>query len=196
LAVWYSNEESMTLVEPGGSRRDNRAFYLLITGAFAFLTIPRMAQSGMFLDGLTYASISRNLAQGLGSFWVPSYTSTLYPRFFEHPPLGFALQSLGFRVVGDYLFVERAYSFLLGALTAFLIMQIWRATVDEPKYEWLPIVFWLLPSTVTWSIVNNLLETTQTLFTTLAVLSFVRCAPPVRRWSGHPCRGCVWPVRS
>ena len=164
----------MTAVEAGGPRRGNGAFYLLITGAFAFLTIPRMAQSGMFLDGLTYASISRNLAQGIGSFWVPSYTSTLYPQFYEHPPLGFALQALGFRFFGDYLFVERAYSFLAGALIGFLIIEIWRSTVGESKYEWLPIVFWLLPSTVTWSIVNNLLETTQTLFTTLAVLCFVR----------------------
>lgn len=46
----------------------------------------------MFVDGVTYAAIARNLAQGNGSFWSPFYTATLYPQFFEHPPLGFALQ--------------------------------------------------------------------------------------------------------
>jgi hypothetical protein len=35
------------------------------------LTIPRMAQRGMFGDGLLYATIARNLSIGSGSFWAP-----------------------------------------------------------------------------------------------------------------------------
>jgi 4-amino-4-deoxy-L-arabinose transferase-like glycosyltransferase len=153
---------------------DNAPFYLLIAGAFAFLTIPRMAQAGMFVDGVTYAAIAQNLAHGVGTFWSPTFTSTVYPQFHEHPPLGFALQGAMFAVFGDHLAVERVYSMVVGSLTALLITLIWRGTVGERQYDWLPLAFWLLPSTVTWAIANNLLENTQALFTTLAVFAFVR----------------------
>lgn len=150
--------------------RRNRPFYLLLAGALVFLTIPRMAQPGMFLDGAIYASIARNHASGLGSFWFPYYVEIDSP-FHEHPPLAFALQAVPFALFGDHLAVERGYSFLAAALTLLLIVATWRRTVGRREYDWLPGVFWLLPSTVTWSIVNNLLETTQALFTTAAVLA-------------------------
>jgi 4-amino-4-deoxy-L-arabinose transferase-like glycosyltransferase len=150
----------------------NAPFYLFVAGAFTFLTIPRMAQAGMFLDGMMYAAIARNLAEGVGTFWLPSY-SAVDPGFHEQPPLGMALQAAAFAVFGDHLAVERAYAFVVAGLTALLIASIWRQTVGERAFDWLPIVFWLLPSTVTWAIVNNMLETTQTVFTTTAVLAFV-----------------------
>lgn len=53
----------------------------------ALLLIPTLVQDGMFLDGITYSAISRNMANGIGSFWHPHYTETLYPHFNEHPPL-------------------------------------------------------------------------------------------------------------
>lgn len=137
-----------------------------------------MAQTGMFVDGVVYASVARNLALGTGSFWSPSYTATLYPRFFEHPPLVFGLQGAAFTVFGDYLAVERAYSLVVACVTAVSIVLIWRATVDEARYGWLPLMFWLLPSPVTWAMANNMLENTQTMFTTLAVLAFVRSLRP------------------
>lgn len=148
-------------------------FFLLVGGAFAFLTVPRAAQPGMFVDGVTYASIARNLAAGVGSFWAPSYTATVYPVFREHPPLGFALEAAAFAAFGDHLAVERACSILFGAATALLMMRLWRKTTGTTAHEWVPVVFWLLPSTVTWGIVNNLLEPSQTMFTTAAVLAFV-----------------------
>ena len=80
----------------------------------------------MFVDGVTYASIARNLSEGRGSFWSPSYTATIYPQFHEHPPLGFWLQSLWFRVLGDHGYVERAYALAAAAGTAWLIAVIWR----------------------------------------------------------------------
>ncbi len=36
------------------------------------LTVSRMCQRGMFLDGVTYAAIARNMAAGIGDFWSPS----------------------------------------------------------------------------------------------------------------------------
>ena len=151
-----------------------RPAVLFLIGAFAAITIPRMAQKGMFIDGITYAVLSRNLAFGEGSFWTPFYTSGVYPQFHEQPPLGFALQAAAFAIVGDHIAVERVYSLGMGILTALLMVGIWRRTVADRALEWLPIVFWLLPSTVTWAIVNNMLENTQAVLTTAAVLATVR----------------------
>src|SRR3954451_14950195 len=103
-----------------------RPFRLLPLAVFAAATVPRLAHRGMFVDGVTYASIARNLAEGRGTFWVPAYTATLYPEFHEHPPLGFWLQSLWFRVFGDHLWVERLYTLTAGLITAALIAAIWR----------------------------------------------------------------------
>src|SRR5690242_20146519 len=90
------------------------------------LTVPRMAQRGMFLDGMVYASISRNLAAGAGRFWTPSYTATAYAAFHEHPPLGFWLESVAFRALGDHAYTERAFAVLVLLLTAVLVAAIWR----------------------------------------------------------------------
>jgi len=154
-------------------------FYLLVVSAFAFLTVARMAQPGMFLDGVIYAAVSRNFGEGLGTFWIPNYTAT-DPQFHEQLPLVFALQGLAFRVFGDHLAVERVYSLLMGGLTLLLVVLAWRSTARDRGYGWLPVIFWLLPSTVTWSVVNNMLETTQAAFSTLAVLAFIRSVQSVR----------------
>ena len=122
----------------------------------------------MFLDGVTYASIARNLAEGRGHFWEPFYTATIYPAFHEHPPLAFWLQSIWFRALGDHWFVERAYCLSAAVLIAALIAVTWRA-VERDGNRWLPIAFWMLPPVVSWSIVGNLLETTMCVFVTAAV---------------------------
>jgi 4-amino-4-deoxy-L-arabinose transferase-like glycosyltransferase len=126
----------------------------------------------MFVDGVTYASIARNLAEGRGTFWTPSYTATIYPEFYDHPPLGFWLQSLWFRMLGDHLFVERLYSCVGGLLTAWLVAVIWRAmnrTSEDADYDWLPVLFWIAVPVVSWSIVSNLLEVTVSVWTTAAI---------------------------
>ena len=103
-----------------------KPFRLLTFAVLALAILPRLAHRGMFVDGVTYASIARNLAQGQGSFWSPFYTATIYPQFHEHPPLGFWLQSLWFRVLGDHLFVERLYAVTIGLATAVLLAAIYR----------------------------------------------------------------------
>jgi 4-amino-4-deoxy-L-arabinose transferase-like glycosyltransferase len=165
-------------------------FRLLTVAVFAAATVPRLVHRGMFVDGVTYASVARNLAEGRGSFWSPFYTSTIYPEFHEHLPLGFWLQSLWFRVFGDHLFVERAYSITAALTTAFVIAWIWRRlaacgeshhglpnrTNDAAGQDWLPILFWITVPVVSWSIVGNLLETSVAVFTTVAVAAAIAAA--------------------
>jgi 4-amino-4-deoxy-L-arabinose transferase-like glycosyltransferase len=153
-----------------------RVFRFLTIAVFAAATVPRLAQRGMFVDGVTYASIARNLAEGRGTFWNPFYTDTLYPQFHQHPAVGLWLQSLWFQALGDHLIVERAYSVTAAAITALLIAAIWRVLAGEPnrrRHDWLPVAFWILVPVVSWSIVGNMLETTVSLFTTAAVFATI-----------------------
>jgi 4-amino-4-deoxy-L-arabinose transferase-like glycosyltransferase len=128
----------------------------------------------MFVDGVTYAVLARNLAIGQGTFWNPFYTATIYPQFHEQPPFGIALESLAFTAAGDHLAVERVFSVLLGLTTLGLIVALWRSTFGDRRQDWLPLLFWLLPSTVTWAVINNMLENTQAALTTAAVWMCVR----------------------
>lgn len=133
----------------------------------------------MFFDGITFASIARNLAEGRGRFWEPSYTTTIYPAFYEHPPLGFWLQSLWFRALGDHWFVERLYCLTAGVLIGLLIVFTWRSLYlaseasEARDYEWLPVAFWIAVPVVSWTIVGNLLETTVAVFVAAAVATVV-----------------------
>jgi 4-amino-4-deoxy-L-arabinose transferase-like glycosyltransferase len=142
-------------------------FWLLTITVFLVPTLPRWVTHGLFLDGLIYAAVSRNLAVGVGTFWKPVFTSTLAPEFFaEHPPLGLGIQSLFFRVLGDGFWVENLFSLFLACLTVTLIIWIWRMLAPGMReIAWLPILLWSLIPVVTWAYSYNMLEVTQTVFT-------------------------------
>ena len=72
----------------------------------------------MFFDGVTHAAIARNMAIGVGDFWHPVFSPADGTGYHEQPPLGFWLESLLFRALGDHFWVEKLYSALTGVLTA------------------------------------------------------------------------------
>jgi len=140
---------------------------------FCLSVLPRLLSYGMFFDGVTYASISRNMAEGYGSFWRPYYTDIIYPVFFDHPPLGFFLQSLAFRAVGDSLSVEAFWGFGAGLLVLLFIWMIWRTgrqNVGTQIGGWAPMLMFIALPMTSWLFANNLLEVTMTVFTTAAAL--------------------------
>lgn len=151
------------------TRSNNTPFWLLLIGIVLIRLSNSLLSEGMFVDGVTYASISRNMAEGQGTFWDPHYTQTLYPEFRQHPPLAIGLEALAFKVLGDHLWVEKAYSALMLMLAALLITLIWKCTTNRPRWAWLPLLFWIAMPLVTWSATNNMLENTMTVFVLLAV---------------------------
>ena len=162
----------MRAISPAARGRSTASpvvFRLGVAALLIALTLPRMAQRGMFGDGLLYATIARNLSIGSGSLWAPRYTETAWAEFYEHPPLGLALEAAAFWLLGDHLIVERAFSLIVFGLHALVIAMIWRR-VQPAALDWLPLLFWLVPSIVTWGAVNNMLENTQALFTSIAIL--------------------------
>ena len=116
----------------------------------------------MFHDGVTYATISRNLSIGLGQWWKPYYTATLHPEFYEHPPLVFVIQSFFFTLFGDHYLVEKFYSFTTMLLSLISVVCLWSYLTEEEdnfrRYTWLPILLWLAMPRWQWAYQNNILE--------------------------------------
>ena len=140
------------------------------------LLVPAALSWGMFLDGVTYASISRNLAAGQGSFWKPYYTATMYPEFYEHPPLGFVLESLPFRLFGESYLVEKVFALSVFALAMLLVVLIWHAIASDKRYSWLPVFLCLITPRLLWACKANMLENMLSVFTLLAFYCFLKSA--------------------
>lgn len=151
------------------ARSNNTPFWLLLIGLFLILVSKSLLTEGMFFDGVTYASISRNMAEGQGTFWNPHYTQTLYPEFRQHPPLALGMEALAFKAFGDHWWVEKTYSVLMFLLSGLFIALIWKRTTNNLRWTWLPMLFWLAMPLVSWSATNNLLENTMSVFVLLSV---------------------------
>ncbi len=124
----------------------------------ALLLLPLLFTKGMFFDGLTYATIAANLNDGIGSFWVPSYTPYIHPEFYEHPPFSFGLHSVYYRLFGDQFWVDRMYPYTMYGLSVLMLRRIWVLFMPEGHRAWIPQLLWTLTPTVVWVHQNNLLE--------------------------------------
>jgi 4-amino-4-deoxy-L-arabinose transferase-like glycosyltransferase len=165
----------MLQIKPISDNRNLLPMGWVLTICFIAMTfIPRSLDHVQFVDGLAYASISRNMAAGLGSFWQPYFADSFWlpynkcSFFCEHPPLMFFLQSLLFQVFGNGLFVENIYNTIVLAASIYLIARIWKILFRNNLYlqqqSWLPVLMWYSIRTVWWSIPNNLLDSTMTVF--------------------------------
>ena len=156
--------------------RNSSSYYIIVFGLFLGICAPSLWSDGMFMDGLYYASIARNLADGLGSFWHLHFTDISYPIFYEHPPLAMGIQSVFFYVFGSSIYVERFYSFLTFIVTAYIIHIIWgKINRKELKYlSWLPLLFWVIIPLNSWACSNNILENTMNIFVSLSVLFSIK----------------------
>ncbi len=152
-----------------------RPFYITLIAIFIGIISPYLLSDGMFMDGLLYATISNNLAHGIGNIWNLFLTNTFYPHFHEHPPLAFVLQSFWFRLFGDSILIERLYSVSTFFITGYLISIIWKKTVSKSyaNLSWLPILFWISIPLITWSATNNMLENTMMIFTSLSIIFYL-----------------------
>lgn len=148
-------------------------FWNITLAVLLTLTLSTLVQDGMFSDGVLYTCISRNLAHGLGSFWYPYFSETMFPFFHQQPPLTFGIQSLFFKLFGDSIYVERFYSFLTLCISAFLIHRLWQCIHKEEETKsisWLPILLWIIIPVTYWAYSNNVEENTMGIFTLLSTL--------------------------
>lgn len=150
----------------------------IIFGITVPLFLPSIFSKKLFFDGLTYASISNNLAQNIGSAFSPHYTSTLYPKFCDHPPLAFIIQSYFFSIFGSAFYIEKLYSLFCLLLSIFLLYKMYKlvsaSEIRKINHIWLLVLLWISMPIVSWSFKNNMLENTMILFTSLATIFFYR----------------------
>jgi len=149
-------------------------FYLAIAGIFILIICHSWLSDGMFMDGTIYAVLSRNMANGTGTFWQPHFSDTIFPVFVEHPPLAFGIEGFLFRILGDNRFVERFYSLLTVFITAIVMVLIWNTVLKKTFTGWLPLLSWITMPTVNWISVNHMLENTLALFICLSVLFYLK----------------------
>jgi 4-amino-4-deoxy-L-arabinose transferase-like glycosyltransferase len=147
-------------------------FYLFAVGVFLIIVCKDIFSNGMFLDGLIYSTVSKNLADGLGTFWNPHFTSTFLSDFHEHPPLAFGIQSVFYTLFGESRFIDKFYSMFTIVMVGYIILRIWKTL--GYKYGWFPLFIWLITPTVFWASYNNLLENTLTVFTSLSILFYLK----------------------
>lgn len=155
----------------------HKVAWLFVITYIIGMFLPRLAVEGMFADGLCYASISRNMAEGRGSLWEPFFSTSFWlpyntgSIFYENLPFTFWLQSWFFKIFGDYWWTERIYCALLLIGTSFLIVKIWQKAVLPPHkhYAWLPLFLWYGFPRVIWASPYNQLDYTEGFFSLVAV---------------------------
>lgn len=148
--------------------------YILVIALFLIALSPTLFVDGMFLDGLIYASVGRNMAEGQGSIWDLHYTLHQYSQFNEHPPLAFYLQSIFFEVFGDHIWVEKMYSLLSLIGILLLTLRIWRELKLSIKTGWFPLLLFLTCPLAVWSISAHILENTMAVFTLGSLLCVLK----------------------
>ena len=79
----------------------NKLLALFVFSLYFLLIGYKLMRLGIHGDGVEYASVARNLADGVGTFWKPYLDDHLHPVFHEHPPFVFWFQSLFFRIFGN-----------------------------------------------------------------------------------------------
>ena len=166
---------------PNNVRSLHSTAWLLVIVVPCVVCLPLLLTRGMSLDGVIYATISRNMALGMGEFWHPAFTDD-GNRFIDSPPLAFLLESVFFCALGDRWWVERLYSLSTALPTGCILVLIWRRLAhgsgELRNFAWLPLALWLSMPSWYWIYRNNYLENTLGIFTALAVHAAVRLRMP------------------
>jgi hypothetical protein len=161
--------------------RRHLPFQIFILAYVVAMFFPRVLPEGMFPDGLTYAAIARNMAEGRGSFWSPYFSSSFWIpfqgseyQFYGHPPLAMGVLSLFFKLFGDHWFVEKGFNIIVWAISVWLVMRLWMENSKEKALWWLPLYVWYLMPVVLWSYPYFILDNSMAVFSLAATLFILR----------------------
>jgi 4-amino-4-deoxy-L-arabinose transferase-like glycosyltransferase len=138
--------------------------YILVISIFLIVNGHTILSKSMFMDGIIYSSIAKNLFLGECSVWNLKFTDTLFSNFNEHPPLSMSLQSFFYYLFGTDLVVDKFYSLSNYIFSAFIIVKIWKLINPLSKIAWIVVLFWILTPVVFWASTNNMLENSLTVF--------------------------------
>lgn len=152
-----------------------RHYLIFVVLLYAFATLGTAFTLGLHPDSLVYMSMARNLAEGMGTFWQPHFSSLIFDQFYEHPPLGIAIMALPFALLGDTLVIDKLFGFFVGLVIVALILSIWRLLMPQNREGgWLAIFYFLIFPVTSYGLQNNLLEPIATPFILGAVWAALR----------------------
>ena len=150
-------------------------FWIFTLSLAIFLLGPFYVQDGMFTDGIIYAAVSKNLAQGLGDWWQPVISYIPTKIFYEQPPFALWLQSFFFKILGNGFFTERVYCAFTYLFACFSLFYFWKKINPTQKnFAWLPILLYTFTPLVFWSYRHNMLENTMLIFDIWAIVFFYK----------------------
>ena len=142
-----------------------------VVGLFFVLISPYFLTDGMFLDGLWYATISKNMSEGFCPFWEPRLTQTRWA--WGQPPMTFLLQS-PFFLIGKNLYMAKIYSVLTYICTGGIMFLVWREIGEAFRYFWFVLLLWISIPLVYWGATSNVLENTMSIFVMLSILLYLK----------------------
>ncbi len=151
------------------SRLSSKKILLLFVLALYCLLIGyKLMRLGNHGDGVEYASVARNLSDGVGTFWKPYLDDRIHPVFHEHPPLVFWTQSLFFRIFGDGPYFESFYGFFIGIVILGCLAWFWqrvRRDFQLPAVgNWWPMLLLVPLPMFTYLLQTNRIVNTWTVF--------------------------------
>ena len=144
--------------------------YLLVASVFLMMISGSLLTTGMFMDGLIYGNVADNMASGLCSFWHPTHSPSLLSDFYEHPPFAMGLLAVFYKVFGTHLWVTRLFTMVTAALTAWLIVRLWKRMGYSTKTGWIPLLLWILVPAMSRNAHDNMLECTMAVFVMASAL--------------------------
>ena len=143
-------------------------FWILTIVVINFLILSQLIQDGMFMDGMLYTCVGKNLSEGLGTFWNLHFDKTTMVSFHEQPPLYFGLLAIFYKLFGGSMYTERLFVFVFYAATLFFICRLWQKIfIDDAalsKYIWLPVLFYSTIPVCFWAYPNHAEETVMCTF--------------------------------
>ena len=136
----------------------------------AILVVIPCLQQGMFLDGVNYANVANNLANGKGTLWHFTYSETFLNHYTHQLPLMIWSEALFFYLFGDSILIERFFCLLLLILNSWAIASLWKVSFPEHRsyFGW-PLVLWIITPIVFWGFTNNVQETMMSLCAVVSI---------------------------
>jgi 4-amino-4-deoxy-L-arabinose transferase-like glycosyltransferase len=151
---------------------------VFILSIYCLLVGHKVLILGKHGDGVEYAAVARNLAEGYGSFWSPYLSDTLHPNWHEHPPLVFWIQGLFIKTFGDGPYIEGVYGFFAGLIILFLTAIFWQQVQRDFRLTlaggWWPVFLLVALPTFGYYMQTNRLAITFMILALLATLAAYR----------------------
>ncbi len=147
-------------------------YWFFTLGVILILVVAPLIQDGIFMDGMLYISVGKNLSEGIGTFWNQSFSKTCMFEYHEQPPLYGGLIAIYFKLFGQSMYTERIFCFSFFAFTLFVIYKFWKQldiTSEQKKHAFVPLLFFSITPVVFWAFQNHVEETVMTVFDLTAI---------------------------